>query len=328
MPGSPCTSQVLAISSTSSSTNAQRRMLPWLAAFAVGLMVATQARINGQLASEIDSGLDAATVSFVTALVVVGVLLAVTSSGRSGVRQLVHAVRARELAPWQMIGGFLGAYFVWAQSLAVPAVGVALFTVAVVAGQTTNSLVIDRLGIGPVGVLAVTTSRLLAAAIGLIAVVVSVVPRLSESTLAVWAIVASVIAGALIALQQAINGRVARAAGNSWTATGLNFILGAFALTVAVVLVAMLGDPFPFHELPASPWLYLGGPIGVAFIAAAAWVVPMLGVLRFGLLSISGQLAGAVVWDLVAPTAGAAISANLIAGLLLTFVAVVVSARR
>lgn len=303
-------------------------MLPWLAAFAVGLMVATQARINGQLAIEIDSGLDAATISFVTGLLVVGVLLAVTSSGRAGVRQLVRVVRARELAPWQMIGGFIGAYVVWAQSLAVPAVGVALFTVAVVAGQTTNSLIVDRLGVGPVGVLAITTKRLLAAAIGLTAVAISVVPRLSESRLAAWAIVASVIAGALIALQQAINGQVARAADNSWTATGLNFILGAFALTIAVVVVSLLGEPFPFAELPISPWLYLGGPIGVAFIAAAAWVVPMLGVLRFGLLSISGQLTGAVAWDVLAPTSGAVVSANLIAGLLLAFLAVVVSARR
>lgn len=291
-------------------------------------MVATQARINGQLAIEIDSGLDAATVSFVTGLCVVGVLLAVAPSGRAGVRQLVRVVRQRKLAPWQMIGGFLGAYFVWAQSLAVPAIGVALFTVAVVAGQTTNSLVIDRLGVGPVGVLAITRYRVLAAVIGLLAVIISVIPRLSGSSLAVWALVASVIAGGLIALQQAINGRVARAAQNSWTATGLNFVLGAFALGVAVSVVAMLGEPFPFDRLPSSPWLYLGGPIGVAFIAAAAWVVPMLGVLRFGLLSITGQLSGAVMWDLLAPTAGASISANLIAGLLLAFLAVVVSARR
>lgn len=291
-------------------------------------MVATQARINGQLAIEIDSGLDAAAVSFVTGLVIVSVALTATPSGRAGVRRLVQVVRQRELAPWQMIGGFLGAYFVWAQSLAVPAIGVALFTVAVVAGQTSNSLVIDRLGIGPVGVLAITRYRLLAAGIGLLAVVVAVTPRLSGPSPAVWALVASVLAGALIALQQAINGRVARAARNSWTATALNFALGAFALSVAVIVVAFLGSPFPFSDLPMSPWLYLGGPIGVAFIAAAAWVVPMLGVLRFGLLSISGQLSGAVVWDLIAPTSGAVVSANLVAGLLLALVAVVVSARR
>lgn len=325
MPASPCTSQALAISSTEAPS---RGALPWIAAFAVGLMVATQARINGQLAIEIGSGLDAAAISFWTGLFVVAVLLAATSSGRTGVRQLIRVVHERELAPWQMIGGFLGAYCVWAQSLAVPAIGVALFTVAVVAGQTSNSLVVDRLGIGPVGVLAITRNRLLAAAIGLVAVAIAVLPRLSGSTLTVWALVASVFVGALIALQQAVNGRVARAAGNSWTATGLNFVLGALALGLAVTLVSMLGEPFPFADLPNVPWLYLGGPIGVALIAAAAWVVLMLGVLRFGLLSISGQLSGAVVLDLVAPTSGSVLSVNLVVGLLLAFVAVVVSARR
>lgn len=303
-------------------------MLPWTAAFSVGVLVATQARINGQLAVEINSGLDAATISFTTGLVVVIILLGSTPSGRAGVRALIRAVQERSLAPWQMIGGFLGAYFVWAQSLAVPVIGVALFTVAVVAGQTANSLVVDRVGLTPVGVLRITPPRFIAAVIGLSAVVVAVLPRLTGSSFALWALAASVVAGGLIAVQQAINGRVARATSSSWTATGLNFALGALALSVAVAAVSFLGQPFPFSALPSSPWLYLGGPIGVAFIAAAAWVVPILGVLRFGLISISGQLTGAVVWDLIAPTPGSQVSTNIILGVILAFVAVVVSARR
>ncbi len=303
-------------------------MLPWTAAFSVGVLVATQARINGQLAVEINSGLDAATISFTTGLVVVIILLGSTPSGRAGVRALIRAVQERSLAPWQMIGGFLGAYFVWAQSLAVPVIGVALFTVAVVAGQTANSLVVDRVGLTPVGVLRITPPRFIAAVIGLSAVVVAVLPRLTGSSFALWALAASVVAGGLIAVQQAINGRVARATSSSWTATGLNFALGALALSVAVAAVSLLGQPFPFSALPSSPWLYLGGPIGVAFIAAAAWVVPILGVLRFGLISISGQLTGAVVWDLIAPTPGSQVSTNIILGVILAFVAVVVSARR
>lgn len=291
-------------------------------------MVATQARINGQLATELGSSLGAATISFLTGLILLMALLAALPSGRRGVQSLVVAVRERRIVPWQMIGGFLGAYFVWAQSLAVPAVGVALFTVAVVAGQTLNSLLVDRLGIGPIGVIAITASRVIAAGIGLTAVIVAVGPRISGEPLALWAISASIAAGALIALQQAINGRVARAAHNSWTAAGLNFALGSLALVVVVLVTTAISEPFPFSSLPASPWLYLGGPTGVAFIAAAAWVVPILGVLRFGLVSIAGQLSGAVALDLLAPTTGAAFSANLAAGLLLAFVAVVVSARR
>ena len=291
-------------------------------------MVVAQARINGQLAIELDSGLDAASVSFLTGLVVVAVIVGTTRSGRAGVRGLVEAVRQRRLVWWQLIGGFLGAYFVWSQSLAVPAVGVALFTVAVVAGQTTNSLVVDRLGIGAIGSMAITPTRVVAAVVGLCAVLVSVAPGWTAASFAWWAIIASIVGGALIAVQQAINGRVAKASGSSWTATALNFSLGALALTVMIALVAAFGEPFHFSQLPTTPWLYLGGPVGVAFIAAAAWVVPILGVLRFGLISIAGQLSGAIALDLIVPTAGSMVTVSLVIGVLLAFLAVVVSARR
>lgn len=304
------------------------KALPWVLALAVGLMIATQARINGQLAVALDSGVDAATVSFVLGFGCVIALLVATPSGRLGIRRLVSAVRERRLVPWQLIGGFLGAYFVWAQSMSVPRIGVALFIVAVVAGQTVNSLVVDRLGVAPIGVIAITRTRVVSALIGLGAVCVAVIPRLSGSPVVLWALLASVAAGAFVAFQQAVNGRVARAAGSSWAATGVNFALGAGTLVLVVLVLNVLGEPFHFSDLPASPWLYLGGPVGVAFIAAAAWVVPMLGVLRFGLLSIAGQLTGALVWDVLAPTPGAVVSINVVAGIVLAFLAVVVSAKK
>lgn len=291
-------------------------------------MIATQSRINGQLAVALDSGVDAATISFVLGFGCVMVLLVGTPSGRLGIRGLITAIRERRLVPWQLIGGFLGAYFVWAQSMSVPRIGVALFIVAVVAGQTISSLVVDRLGVAPVGVIAITRARVASALIGLVAVSVAVIPRLSGSPVVLWALFASVAGGAFVAFQQAINGRVAKAAGSSWAATGVNFALGAGALVLVVLVIDVLGEPFHFSDLPASPWLYLGGPVGVAFIAAAAWTVPILGVLRFGLLSIAGQLVGAVVWDVLAPTPGAVVSINVVVGIVLAFLAVVVSARK
>jgi transporter family-2 protein len=74
-------------------------------------------------------------------------------------------------------------------------------------------------------------------------------------------------------------------------------------------------------------WAYLGGLLGIVYIAIAAWVVPIVGVLLFVLLSIAGQLAGALVLDAVAPTSGTAVAWNLIAGVALAFVAVAVTAR-
>lgn len=290
--------------------------------------MATQSRINGELAVAIGSSVDAATISFVTGFAVIWIYLASSRAGRLGVRALCAAVRQRRLVPWQLIGGFLGAYAVWAQSLAVPAIGVALFTVVVVAGQTSNSLVVDRSGLGAAGRIPLTPRRIAAAGVGLIAVAVAVWPRLTGESVALLAIAASLSAGVLIAIQQAINGVVAKAASSSWIATGVNFALGALALGVTVVILALAGQPFHVAELPASPVLYLGGPIGLLFIAGAAWVVPILGVLRFGLVSIAGQLSAAALWDVLAPTAGAIVSVHLIVGMMLAFVAVVVSARR
>ena len=323
---SRCTSRARVISSTESSVAG--KALPWGVAFAVGSLVATQSRINGELAVAIGSSVDAATISFLTGFALVWIYLVSSPAGRRGVRALLLALRGRRLVPWQLAGGFLGAYVVWAQSLAVPAIGVALFTVAVVAGQTSNSLAVDRWGLGAAGRIPVTPRRILAAAVGLSAVVVAVSPRLTGESAAVLALAVSLSAGVLIALQQAINGVVAKAASSSWTATGVNFALGALVLSIAVVILALLGQPFHFADLPASPFLYLGGPIGLLFIAGAAWAVPLLGVLRFGLVSIAGQLSGAVVWDVLAPTSGAIVSVHLIVGMTLAFAAVVVSARR
>jgi transporter family-2 protein len=49
---------------------------------------------------------------------------------------------------------------------------------------------------------------------------------------------------------------------------------------------------------PSGFWLYLGGPLGCAFIAVAAVAVSVLGVLRLGLAVTAGQLLGGVLLDL------------------------------
>jgi transporter family-2 protein len=128
-----------------------------------------------------------------------------------------------------------------------------------------------------------------------------------------------------IAWQQAVNGRV-RAAAGVVSSTLVNFLVGTAALAAALVVsVLVRGRP---GALPAEPWLYTGGALGIAFIAVAAVVVPMTGVLVLGLAMIAGQVAGAVLIDLVAPVAGATLSTGEVAGAALALVAVGVAARR
>lgn len=291
----------------------------------MGALTAAQSRINGELAAVTGSGLQAAFVSFGSGwLLLTGILLAIPGV-RRGLVDVRIALREGRLRWWQMAGGMLGGFFVAVQSATVPVLGVAVFTVAVVAGQVSNSIVVDRAGLGPAGRQAVTPARILSAVLAVTAVTVAVSDRLGgEVEGSTLAVAAALLAGLAIAVQQAINGRVGAAARNAWTAAWVNFTLGTTMLGAALGL-AWAFTRFDPGALPRGPWwLYLGGAIGVLFIAAAAWVVQRLGVLLFALLTITGQLSGALLLDWLAPAAGVSLHLTLVAGVLLAAVAVAV----
>lgn len=280
-------------------------------ALLVGFLSVLQARVNGQLALTIDSGVEAAALSFGTGLLVIAVLVAVVPSGRRAVGRLRKGVREHIIPKWLLIGGLGGATFVAAQGIAVPIVGVALFTVALVAGLTTNSLVVDRIGLGPGGVRLASVPRITGAVVAIVGVAVAVSGQFDSAAatgVVVVPMVLTFVAGTLVAAQQAINGRLAQAAGSPLAAALVNFIVGFAALTGASLLweasdgVPLIVPPAPWEQ----PWLWLGGPLGVTFVAIAAFTVKGLGVLLFSLLSIVGQLAGGVLIDAVRPIEGAA----------------------
>jgi len=312
-------------------TSADRRRdaatIAGVAALVVGALTALQSRLNGELSAVTGNGIEAAVVSFSSGWILLTLLLIASRPVRNGVAQVIAAVRTGALRPWQVMGGFLGAFFVCVQSVTVPIVGVAIFTVAVVAGQSANSLVVDRVGLGPAGKQAITGARVVSAVLAVLAVLVAVSGRLTEPGVAsVPAIAAAGIAGLAIAVQQAINGRVGAAAGNNFSAAWVNFTFGCAILGAALGVAWGLTDYDPV-PLPDGPWwIYAGGAIGVLFIATAAWVVQRLGVLVFALLSITGQLAGALLLDWVAPTQGAAFHLTLVLGVLLAASAVAIGA--
>lgn len=299
-----------------------------VAGVSVGVLSALQSRANGELSHQLGNGLEAALWSFGSGLVLLLAIAASRPAVRQGLHRVRAAVRASELPWWYVPAGMLGGFFVAAQSITVPTIGVAVFMVAVVAGQSGNSLIVDRIGLGPAGRQAISTRRVTSAFLAILAVGVAVANRLATGELSAGAVFLALLAGIGIAIQQALNGRIGIAAGNPMSATVLNFFFGSVVLLVAlVVAVGMAG--WPLAALFAAPWwAYLGGVIGIAFILISVWTVPIVGVLRFALLSIAGQLSGALLLDVLAPTDGSVIGWNLLAGVLLAFVAVAVSAVR
>ncbi|MGR6317238.1 DMT family transporter [Micromonospora soli] len=293
-------------------------------ATASGVAVAVQSRINGELGVRLADGIAAAVVSFGFGLLILLVLVPATAGGRRGLAALRAALRDGSLRPWQCLGGVCGAFLVATQGLTIGTLGVAVFTVAVVAGQSGSSLLVDRAGIGPTGRQPVTPSRLVGAVLTVLAVVLAVGDRLGEPGALALALL-PLAAGVGIAWQQAVNGQVRAAAGSAMTATLVNFSVGTVALLATFAAdVAVRGRPA--GGFPGEPWLYLGGPIGIVFIALAAAIVRFTGVLLLALATIAGQIVGAVLLDVLLPTAASHPGLNTLLGAALTLVAVLVAA--
>ncbi|AUG29021.1 MULTISPECIES: DMT family transporter [Microbacterium] len=264
----------------------------------VGVLTAIQARINGQLGLHIGDGFVAAVVSFASGLAVLVVLSAVLPAGRRGVTALVLGIRARTIPWWMLGGGLAGALTVATQGLAVAVIGVSLFTVGVVAGQTLNGLVLDRIGYGPAGVVAVTMPRVAGGMLALVAVGISLQGGVLDR-IPWWMLLLPFLAGVGIAWQQATNGRLRQRVGTPLTATFVNFLGGTIVLAIAAAVhVALVGPP---AELPAAGWLYLGGVVGVAYIFLSAALVAHTGVLLLGLGVVVGQLGTAFAIDALWP---------------------------
>ncbi|MFI5926807.1 DMT family transporter [Micromonospora sp. NPDC051543] len=303
---------------------ATRRIIGVALASVAGVAVAAQSRINGELGVRLADGFAAAVVSFGLGLVVLLVLVPATPGGRRGLLAVRRALTAGTLRPWQCLGGMCGALLVATQGLTIGSLGVAVFTVAVVAGQSGSSLAVDRAGIGPTGRQPVTRQRLAGAVLTVLAVVLAVGDRLSDPGGLALALL-PLLAGVGIAWQQGVNGQVRAAADSALTATLVNFAVGTATLLVAFTVdIAVRG--WPTGHAPSEPWLYLGGPIGIVFIAIAAAIVRTTGVLLLGLATIAGQIVGAVLLDLVLPTAASHPSVNSLLGAALTLVAVLIAA--
>ncbi|WP_249124266.1 DMT family transporter [Saccharopolyspora erythraea] len=309
---------------TPSRTHSLRKVLGLAGATAVGVLLALQSRINGTLGVRMHDGIAAAVISFGSGLVVLVVCTAVLPKARNGVRRVVAEVRSGGgLRWWQCLGGVCGGYLVISQGTAAIELGVALFTVTVVAGQVSSGLLVDRLGLGPAGPQPVTFPRALGAGLAVVAVLVAVSAKLGTAQ-ASWLVLLPLFAGIGLAWQAAVNGRVQQTSRSSVMAATLNFGTGTLALLVVfAVEVALRGLP---QSAPPEPWLYIGGFLGIFVIGGAVALVRHTGVLLLSMGMIAGQLLGALLLDLLAPVPGQTVPMSTVAGVGLTLVAVCIAA--
>jgi transporter family-2 protein len=286
-------------------------------------MIALQARANGELSSRLDNGLQAALVSFGSGLLIIFVITLFNSKIKDGIRNLRTAVANKEIARWKLFAGALGGSFVAIQTQIVPLIGVAIYSVASIAGQTAMSLVVDRIGLTGGGKKLISPRRVSAAVLTVIAVLVSVWDRIDANNLSMLAVTAGGIAGAVVGVQRALNGQINEHSHQSFTTSLLNFATGTSFLLILIIAGLLMGRN-ELAPLPSGPWwIYTGGVIGVIYIAFTSTIVQHLGVLTFTLFSVGGQLVGSLIIDLVSPTDGVSVSAYLVTGIVMTYAGVV-----
>ena len=288
-----------------------------------GAMIAIQARANGELSHRLNNGLQAALISFGSGLIILFAITLFNAKIKEGIKNLRQSVASKEIARWKLFAGALGGSFVAIQSQIVPLIGVAIFSVASIAGQTAMSLIVDRIGLTGGGKKLISPRRVLAAFLTVIAVLVSVLDRIDAKNLSMFAVIVGVIGGAIVGVQRALNGQINEHSQQSFTTSLVNFTTGT-AFLLVLIIVGLIMDGNELSALPSGPWwIYTGGIIGVIYIAFTSTIVQHLGVLTFTLFSVGGQLIASLVIDLISPTDGVSVSAYLVTGIIMTYAGVV-----
>lgn len=278
--------------------------------------MATQSRINGEFGLRLGDGALAALISFTSGFLILTLALTVSVSGRAGVATILRELRNGELPWWAILGGMGGGFLVLTQGLVAGVLGVALFSVAVVAGQTLGAMWLDARGAAGLARVGISGTRVVGALLVVVGVVISVQVWAGSAGALSWAFALPLVAGAGTGIQQALNGRIRARASSALAATWVNFGVGTLTLSVVwLVFLPVTGGPGAF---PADWWLYAGGLVGTLFIPIQTITVHRIGVLGLGVSLVTGQILGSIALDLFFPVAEGTLGVFTVAGALVT----------
>ena len=271
-----------------------------------GVLMAVSSRIQGNLVVYVENPLLASVFANVGAMVTIGIALAASPAARRALGRVLKALRTpgSSLAWWQGLGPVVGTAFILTQSLAVDALGVAIFTVASVAGNSIGSLVVDHYGVAPGGARPISLPRVAGALLAMAAAGLGLTGL--EGTSGLWLAALPLVVGIGKAWQQAVSGRMQYtgshlpdgtvAGGGVIATTFFNFAAGGILLHAMFWTSWTVRGP-SYGSFPTNPLWYTAGVLAVGTIAISAAVVHRIGALLLILSSIAGQMLAALVVD-------------------------------
>ena len=204
---------------------------------------------------------------------------------------------------WQVTGGLLGCSVMVLSLLALRLTGFALAAVLRAAGTTAASLALDRVGCLGTPVRRLTLQRGLGMLLLIAGSAISVAQELGEALshtqqIGGYLLAAALplLAGALLPMQAAINGRLAKRLGWPLRATFISFLGGLCCLEIAVTacgvpadaLTALLGAPW---------WAFTGGVLGMMMVSANFLLPVYVGFAALSGFVTFGTLASSLVLD-------------------------------
>ncbi len=131
-----------------------------------GVAISVQAPLNAMLGRGIGSPMGAATISFGIGFIVLLVLTLIIGDGAS-------LARLGAVPLWLMIGGAMGAIYVFSALWSVPVLGVLTATTVLILGQMIGALLLDYFGAFGLPAQALSPTRMMAAALVVGGVVLS-----------------------------------------------------------------------------------------------------------------------------------------------------------
>ncbi len=114
-------------------------IFPLLIIILAGSLAALQAPMNAALGAGLGSGTAAAAISFGVGFVALILVLFATG-------EAAHLSNAGSVNRWLLLGGCLGAFYVWAILWVIPTLGVVTAISAMIFGQLIVALMLDAIG--------------------------------------------------------------------------------------------------------------------------------------------------------------------------------------
>jgi bacterial/archaeal transporter family-2 protein len=283
-------------------------------ALLVGGLLAVQASVNIQLSAAVKTPYGASTMQL---MVATGALAVVAlAAGTMGAVSLVP-----EVTWWHLLGGLASPLYITSGILLFPRLGALAAVGLFVTGQVLASLCLDLFGLIGVPRQALTIGTALGVGSVLAGITLIIRPHrpagartpagVTAGTTAApagpttgasglaWTAL-GVLAGAVLPVQGAVNGRLRADLDAPATVGMISFIVATLTITtVLVVMLALRRTPPPqLRPLARMPWWgWLGGLCAAAYVTTTFLLIPEIGAAATVALTVTGQQSFAAMID-------------------------------